>query len=71
MKKEKLSFSTITDAEVWQPSLQLRWFEFNQRFVSVGNFGDSKIISERKLQQLFTSNLGNREWKDIPIETES
>jgi hypothetical protein len=65
MKKEKLSYATITVAEVWQPSVLLRWVE---KAVAIDkNTGTMKMV----LQQLHTSNLGNREWKDVPVETES
>ncbi len=51
---------TITETaalEFWQPSVQLR-------FVERG------IVPRRILQQLHTSNLGNREWKDVELEIE-
>jgi hypothetical protein len=65
MKKEKLSYATITVAEVWQPSVLLRWVE---KAVTINkNTATMKMV----LQQLHTSNLGIREWKDVPIETES
>ena len=57
--------------EIWQPSMQIRWFEFKQRVVAIGNFGAAKAVSEIKLQQLYTSNLGNKEWRDILTEMES
>lgn len=43
--------------EIWQPSVQLRFVE---RF----------IIPQKVLQQLHTSNLGNRKWIDVPTEKE-
>jgi hypothetical protein len=46
--------------EKWQPSVQLRWFEKKSEYT--GGFKTEKI-----LQQLHTSNLGNREWKDVPL----
>ena len=72
MKKEKLSYATITVAEIWQPSVQLRFInrtitDFNNKLVG----GERLKKSVNILQQLHTSNLGNREWKDVPVETES
>jgi hypothetical protein len=68
-----MAFETVETgvAELWQPSVQIRWFEFNKRIVQDGNFGAAKVMSEKKLQQLHNSNLGNREWRDVPTETES
>ena len=72
MKKETIRMTDFTIAEVWQPSVQLR---FVNRLVNdfssqlVGGRGLQKNINI--LQQLHTSNLGNREWKDVPIETQS
>jgi hypothetical protein len=65
MKKEKLSYATITVAEVWITSVQLRNVE---RILSSSNYHCEKGLI---LQQLHTSNLGNREWRDVPTETES
>ena len=72
MKKNKLEFSTITVVEYWQPSVQLRFtkrtvIDFNSQLIG----GTQLQKSVNILQQLYTSNLGNREWKDVPIETES
>ncbi len=58
----------ITVSEFWQPSVQLRWFEKEYRYKDLS--GVTCVKSERTLQQLHTSNLGNREWKDIPTVTE-
>lgn len=56
---------TFGDVEYWKPSLQLRWIE---KAVSIDeNTGTIKMV----LQQLHTSDLGNLEWKDVPVETES
>jgi hypothetical protein len=67
MKRPKTT-STLIDfkiCEIWQPSVQLRFLE---KAVAIDeNTGTMKMI----LQQLYTSNLGNREWKDVPIEIES
>ena len=59
-------------AEIWQPSMQLRFVkrivnDFNTQLVG----GEWKKKSVNILQQLYTSNLGNKEWKDIPFENES
>ena len=71
MKKETLRFENIEVAEVWQPSVQLRFVnrvvdDFNTQLVG-GNCLKNNI---KILQQLFTSNLGNREGKDVPSEIE-
>jgi len=64
MKKETMNFTNITVAEYWNPSVLLRWVE---KAVAIDeNFGTMKMV----LQQLHTSNYGNREWKDVPIESE-
>jgi len=65
MKKETMNYATITVAEVWQPSVQLRFLE--KTIAITEDTGTMKII----LQQLHTSNLGKREWKDVPTEKES
>jgi hypothetical protein len=58
----------ITLAEVWQPSLQLRFLEQEYRYI---DGGITCIKTETTLQQLYISNTGNREWRDIPTEIES
>ena len=60
MKKEKLK---IVFEEIWQSS-QLR---FVNRVVYCK---DDSIKIIEVLQQLFRSNLGNIEWRDVPYETE-
>lgn len=67
MEKEILQYANTTIAEHWQPSVQLRNVH---RYLRVDDFHLSSK-SQIFLQQLWTSNLGNREWRDIPIETES
>ncbi len=71
MKKEKL-VKTLSAFEIWSPSVKLR---FVKRNVNDFNHQVIGVICPQKsvniLQQLHTSNLGNREWKDVPIETES
>ena len=59
----ELITGNIIVSEFWQPSVQLRWFEAKKEY-------DGGFKSEKVLQQLFTSNLGNRMWKDIPTVTE-
>jgi len=68
MEKGILNGNMVT--EHWTPTMRIRWFEFNARSIPIGDFGDSKFISEKKLQQLYISNLGKTEWIDIPIEME-
>lgn len=58
-------------AEYWQPSVQIRFvkikvIDFSNQLV--GGMQPKKDVNI--LQQLHTSNLGNREWRDVPIETE-
>ncbi|MBC5838782.1 hypothetical protein [Flavobacterium muglaense] len=72
MKKETIRIGYLTIVEVWQPSVQLRFVnrlvnDFNSQLVG----GRSLQKNINVLQQLHTSNLGNREWKDVPIETQS
>ena len=72
MKEEKTNYATTTVAEYWNPSVQLRFInrlvnDFNNQLVG----GECLKKNVNILQQLHTSNLGNREWKDVPIETES
>lgn len=54
-------FSTIKIVETWHASVQLR---FEERFVAIHG---SRI---RILQQLFVSNSGNKEWRDVPTVKE-
>lgn len=46
------------EAEVWQASVRLRFVE------------RGLMIPQKVLQQLHTSNLGNRKWIDVPTEKE-
>ncbi len=57
MKQDTIDFVNNTFAEIWQPSMQLRFIL-------------KAVTSNKKtLQQLYISNLGNKEWKEVPIET--
>lgn len=61
-----MGFSDFSiEAEIWQPSVQLRNVE-RKKIIHNGLY--EKIIV---LQQLYTSNLGNREWKDVATVIES
>lgn len=63
--KETMNYAIISDSEYWKPSKLLRWAE---KLVTIDeNSGIIKTV----LQQLYTSNLGNREWRDIPTEKTS
>ena len=69
-----MAFETVEIgvAEYWQPSVQIRFvkrkvIDFSNQLV--GGMQLQKDVSI--LQQLHTSNLGNREWKDVSIENES
>lgn len=68
MKKDKSTIESVTQSQVWQPSVKLR---FVKRDVQPDNIHLLPSKTEKILQQLFTSNLGNREWRDVPVETES
>jgi hypothetical protein len=56
----------FTQVEVSKATSELRFLE-----IELNNFenGITIIRTEKVLQQLYVSNLGNREWKDVPIET--
>lgn len=65
MKKETLQYANITVVEIWNPTMMLRNVN---RIVSSSNFHCERGMF---LQQLWTSNLGNQKWRDIPVEIES
>jgi hypothetical protein len=68
---EEINYGTFTVAEVWQPSVRLR---FVDRLVDdftnslVGSTYSQKTI--KILQQLHTNSLGNQKWIDVPTELE-
>lgn len=47
MEKGILNGNMVT--EHWTPTMRIRWFEFNARSIPIGDFGDSKFISEKKV----------------------
>lgn len=57
----------VTVVETWQASVRLR---FVNRNVQSDNIHLLPSKTEKILQQLFVSNLGNRKWEDVPTETE-
>jgi hypothetical protein len=65
--------STLKDfsiAELWQPSVQIRFVKRKVIDFSSQLIGGVQLQKDVNiLQQLHTSNLGNQEWKDVPIET--
>ena len=64
MKKENIRYITDNQvAKVWQPTCNLRWLESNVYCPMRDEF-------KKTLQQMWTSNLGDIDWKDIPIEAE-
>lgn len=65
MEKGKINLATIEVAKVWQPTMMLRNV---QRVISSSNYHCEKGLF---LQQMWTSNLGDIEWKDVPIEIET
>lgn|GEM_PF-3033715 len=68
---EELIVGDIIVSEFWQPSVRLRFVKRTVNDFSIQVVGgDCPKKSVNILQQLHTSNLGNREWKDIPIVTE-
>ncbi|MEY2910139.1 MAG: hypothetical protein RIT01_165, partial [Pseudomonadota bacterium] len=46
---------TIEVLEVWNPTFQLRW---NRKFI--------RQTYLNTLEQLWVSNKGNEEWRDVP-----
>jgi hypothetical protein len=63
LKQETINYATINVVELWHPSMQLRFLE---KAVAIDEYtGTMKMI----LQQLYMSNLGNQEWRDVPTET--
>jgi hypothetical protein len=64
MKKDKINLWTIEVVKVWKPTCNLRWLESNVYCPMRDEF-------KKTLQQMWTSNLGDIEWKDIPVENES
>lgn len=65
MKEQTMKYASAHVDEHWAPSMQLR------NLIREGKSNDEWIIVETVLQQLFTSNLGNSQWKDVPVETEN
>jgi hypothetical protein len=68
MEKETTNDLNITIAEYWYPTMMLRWLEEESRYEDIN--GITCVRSEKTLQQMFQSNLGNQEWRNIPVETE-
>lgn len=58
------NISEFTVGEYWTPSVQLRWIERAEKVDK-----DSYKL-EKVLQQKHISNLGNVEWRDIPLVSE-
>jgi len=72
MKEQTMSYANITVAEYWNPSVQIRFVKRKVIDFSSQLVGGLQLEKEVNiLQQLFTSNLGNSQWKDIPVETEN
>lgn len=63
MKKDQ-TIVPIGTQEFWQPTMNLRQLEI---VVSSSPYHYNKGVM---LQQLFTSNLGNYEWRNVPTVTE-
>lgn len=55
------------ETEIWQASVRLRYLD---RDVTPKNKYNLTSKTEKILQQLHTSNLGNRKWIDVPTEKE-
>ena len=64
MKKDTINLTHVEAVKVWKPTMMLRWNESNVYCPMRDEF-------KKTLQQMWTSNLGDIEWKDIPIEIES
>ncbi len=55
-------YSNISVEETWSPSVKLK---YKKVLVTSLHYHDQ---TEKILQQLFISNLGNTEWRDITTE---
>lgn len=64
MKKESNIYSETAITEIWQPTAKLRNVE---RVISSSNYHCTKGLF---LQQIWTSDLGKKQWRDVPTETE-
>ena len=67
MKENNETNSETTITEVWQPSVQLRYINKNIRIPYDKTLMKLYNETEKILQQLHISNLGNRKWIDISI----
>ena len=67
MKENNETNSETTITEVWQPSVQLRYINKNIRIPYDKTLMKLYNKTEKILQQLHISNLGNRKWIDISI----
>jgi len=69
---EIINYANITVSENWELTSKLRFVnrsfnDFNNQLVG----GESPKNYVKILQQLYVSNLGGKEWRDIPIEIEN
>ena len=56
---ETKTFEGITPITLWQPTVLIRWKKFHDNF----DLNPTKV-----LQQLWQSNTGEQEWRDVPEE---
>ena len=63
--KVETNMGKSTVASLWQPSVQLRFL-----VRSCGTLPNGECETEKVLQQLHTSNLGERKWLDVPTVNE-
>jgi len=68
MKKDTINLATIEVVKVWQPTMMLRWLEQGLGENVHVSYANVKI---KTLQQMWISNLGDIEWRDISVENES
>jgi hypothetical protein len=62
MKQETNLAISTTIAEIWYPTMELRFLE---KTVPIDeNYATTKMV----LQQSFMNNFGKKEWRDIPTE---
>lgn len=55
------SIFTLHSAEGWQPTCFLRWETLSKD----GLNGIQQLMKEKTLMQLWKSNLGNEEWREV------
>lgn len=59
---------SVGKPKTWKPTMNLRWFE---QVLGENVCVSYSAVKIKKLQQMWRSNIGNIEWRDITIETET